>query len=285
MTADAWFTEELHRDTRQQLRVGTRHFRGKTAFQEVEIFENPTHGRVLCLDGVVQTTEADEAYYHEMLVHPALFAHGGVRSVLIIGGADGGALREALRHPVERAVLVDIDAELIELCRTHLPSISGGAFDDARAVISPGDGGAFVAATDERFDAVIVDSTDPAGPGADLFREPFFRNCQRVLRQGGLVVTQNGVPFYQARELAGAHACRRKVFALAGFYVAPVPMYVGGHMAFGWGSDSLDPGAVLAGELVRRIAARSLDLRVFDARVHAGAFALPRALAGLTAGA
>ena len=260
MTVDTWFTEELHCDAQQKLRIETQIFRGRTAFQVVEIFENPTHGRVLCLDGVVQTTEADEAYYHEMLVHPALFGHGSVRNVLIIGGADGGTLREVLRHPVEHAVLVDIDAELITLCRTHMPSISAGAFDDARAVVLPGDGVVFVAETYERFDVVIVDSTDPVGPSTGLFREAFFRNCRRVLREGGLVVSQNGVPFYQPQELTDAHLHRAAVFARAGLYSAPVPTYVGGYMAFGWGSDSLDPGAIEARELERRIAERGEGL-------------------------
>lgn len=283
MTGDDWFTEFLHADARQQLRVANRVYRGRTAFQDVEIFENPTHGRVLCLDGVVQTTEADEAHYHEMLVHPAMFAHGGARRVLIIGGADGGALREVLRHPVERAVLVDIDGELIELCRAHLPSISAGAFDDARAHSMPGDGAKFVADTDERFDVVIVDSTDPFGPGAVLFQEPFFRDCRRVLGDGGIVISQNGVPFYQASELSVVHAERKRVFARAGYYVAPVPLYAGGHMAFGWGSDDLDPSAVAAGEISRRIAAADGGFRVYGAAQHTAAFAPPRWIEELAA--
>ena len=273
-----WFTEVLHDDQRQQLRIETAHYRGRTAFQSVEIFENPTHGRVLCLDGVVQTTEADEFCYHEMLVHPGMFAHGAPREVLIIGGADGGALREVLRHPVTHVTLVDIDAELIGLCRRYLPAISAGAFDDPRAHVDPGDGAQCVAGTSGRFDLVIVDSTDPVGPGAGLAQKPFFASCRRVLNEGGLVVTQNGVPFYQPQELAESGAHRRKVFRLKGFYASPVPLYAGGLMAFGWGSDRLDPGALPADALDARIAAAGLPLRYYNGGVHRGAFALPESL-------
>ena len=133
-----WFTETLYEELGQRFRIDEVIYRGKTEFQRVEILRNERLGRVLCLDGVVQTTEADEPHYHEMLTHPALFGHGAVQRVLIIGGADGGILREVLRHPVERVVEVDIDAELIELCRTHLPSLSAGAYDDPRTVLAPG---------------------------------------------------------------------------------------------------------------------------------------------------
>ena len=271
-----WFSETLHADARQQLRVERRIYSGRTAFQAVEIFENPRHGRVLCLDGIVQTTEADGFDYHEMLVHPALFAHGAARNVLIVGGADGGALREVLRHPVERATVVDIDAQVIDLCRTHLAGISAGAFEDPRVRVAPSDGARFVQRTDDRFDVAIVDSTDPVGPGAVLFREPFLRGCRRVLRPGGIVVAQNGVPFYQPDELRDAHAHRRSVFARAGVYLWPVPTYAGGHMAFGWGSDGLDLRGGEPEEIRHRVAAAALDLRVYDAAVHASALALPR---------
>jgi spermidine synthase len=241
----------------------------------VEIFENPTHGRVLCLDGIVQTTEADEFIYHEMLVHPAMFAHGGVREVLIIGGADGGALREVLRHPVDRATVVDIDAELIELCMTHLASISDGAHGSPRARVIPGDGAKYVENTLDRFDVVIVDSTDPVGRGSVLFQLAFFHGCRRVLKDGGIAVFQNGVPFYQPTEFRDSHACRRRVFAMAGHYLWPVPSYAGGHMAFGWGSDRLDPGSVAGDGLARRVASAVLPLEAYGADVHRAAFVLP----------
>lgn len=281
MNEKRWFTEGLHGDCRQQLRIDRQIYRGKTSFQSVEIYETASLGRFLCLDGVVQTTESDEAHYHELLVHPMLFTHGDVRNVLIIGGADGGALREILRHPVDRVLLVDIDEELIEVCRAHLPSLSRGAFDDPRAILAPGDGASFVAQTEDQFDAIFVDSTDPLGPGAVLFTEPFFSDCRRALRSGGVLTTQSGVPFFQGHELAESHRRRHKVFTHAGAYAAPVPFYVGGHMAFGWASDVLDVAAVPLDRVAARIAESGLHFRAYDAGVHAGVFALPPWIAEL----
>ena len=278
-----WFTETLYEELGQRLRIDEVLYRGKTSYQRVEIFSNARLGRVLCLDGVVQTAEADEFHYHEMLTHPALFGHGAARRVLIIGGADGGALREVLRHPIERVVEVDIDAELIELCREHLPSLSVGAYDDPRTVLAPGDGAQYVAETDERFDVVIVDSTDPVGPGAVLFETPFFSGCRRVLKDGGVVVNQNGVPFFQAEELRGSHGRRRALFRHAGFYVSPVPTYYGGQLAFGWGSDGLDLAAVPQDAVAARAAAAGFETRRYNPAFHAAAFALPNDLAWLRA--
>ena len=160
----------------------------------------------------------------ESMVHAAMLAHGKPKSVLIIGGADGGILREVLKYKsVKQAVLVDIDGELIDLCRQYVPSINGGAFEDPRTVNSPGDGAAYVAETNQKFDVILVDSTDPQGPGIVLFQAPFFRNCRRVMNPGGVMVTQNGVYFYQQDELRDAHKHRLKVFKKAGAYVGPIP--------------------------------------------------------------
>ncbi len=270
-----WFKELLYPFYAQSIRIDRWIFRGKTKFQKVAIFENEGLGRVLCLDGVVQTSEADEFYYHEMLTHPAMMAHGHVKDVLIIGGADGGVLREVLKHPIRKAVLVDIDDELIELCRTLLPTIWAGAGEDPRTVNAPGDGVKFVAETKDKFDLIIVDSTDPMGPGEGLFRLPFFRNCQRILRKGGLVVTQNGVPFYQPAELRAAHDYRAGVFERAGYYLTEVPLYAGAHMALGWASDTLDFPAVPPATIRKRYAARNLNTRYYNPAIHGACFAIP----------
>ena len=274
-----WFTETLHADVQLRVRIERSVYRGRTRVQAVEIFENTRLGRVLCLDGVVQTTEADEFYYHEMLVHPALLAVGGGPSVLIIGGADGGALRQVLKHPARGVTLVDIDEELIGLCRTHLPAIAAGAFADPRVQVVLGDGIAFAAETKARFDVVIVDSTDPIGPSRGLFEAPFFHDCRRVLEPGGLLITQSGAPFYQLDELARAHGARREAFPLAGVYAAAVPMYGGGLFAFGWASAALDLAAVPAAGIERGYRERGLETRYYRPGIHAAAFALPNELA------
>ena len=275
MVDEFWQTEELHADFKQQIRISNHLYSGKTDFQNVEIFENSTHGKILFLDGILQTTESDESYYHEMIVHPVMFSHPNPLKVLIIGGADGGTLREVLRHPINRAVLVDIDSELIGLCRSYLSSISRGAFDDPRSTILSEDGSKFICDTDERFDVIIVDSTDPVGPGISLFQEQFFLGCQRALESGGIIVTQNGVPFYQPEELVAAQKCRQKVFLYAGFYTAPVPLYAGGYMAFGWGSDVLDPSKISTEQLKERITKAGLKFKIYTSQGHISSFTPP----------
>lgn len=278
-----WFDETLYPFYRQGIRVDGVLYKGQTKFQSVEVIRNERLGRVLCLDGVVQTTEGDEFYYHESMTHPAMFAHGRAESVLIIGGADGGILREVLKHPVKEVVIVDIDAELIDICKEHLPLHHAGAYDDPRTINLPGDGAAYVAETDKRFDVILVDSTDPQGPGIVLFQALFFRNCRRVMKKGGLMVTQNGVSFYQQDELRDAHHHRLQVFKNAGAYISPVPCYVGGHMAFGWASDSLMLPRVTQATIARRLRQSYITTRHYNPEMHAAFFAIPNNLKPLLA--
>ena len=151
-----WFEEDLHTSTRQLIREDRLLFHGWTRYQEVRIFENDRLGKVLALDRVVQTTEADEFFYHEMMTHVPLVSHGAVEKVLIVGGADGGVLREVLRHPVSKVTIVDIDGELIDICRRHLPALSAGAFDDPRVEVIAADGAKYVSEADQLFDTIII---------------------------------------------------------------------------------------------------------------------------------
>ena len=275
-----WFQENLHPTVGQTFEIDKIHYEGRTAFQKVLIFENGRFGRVLALDDIVQTTEADEFIYHEMLAHVPLLGHGAATRVLIIGGGDGGLLEEVLKHPVERVTMVEIDREVVELCREHLPSISGAAFEDARTTLIIADGTAFVAETDERFDVIIVDSTDPVGPGKVLFEPAFYRACRAILKTGGILATQSGVPFYQAGELGAAAANIRSVFSRAGFFLAAVPTYAGGFMTLGWASQDTDLAAAGMGGLEQSVAALDLNTRYYNAAVHRAAFALPGYITG-----
>src|SRR5690606_23586133 len=161
-----WADETLYPFYRQSLSVDRLLYDSKTEHQRIRVFENARFGRVLTLDGIVQTTEGDEFIYHEMLAHVPILAHGSARRVLIIGGGDGGMAREVLRHrSVERVTMVEIDAGVVEFAKKYLPNLSAGAFDDPRLDLVIADGAAYVAETDERFDVIIVDSTDPIGPG------------------------------------------------------------------------------------------------------------------------
>ena len=270
-----WFYETLHPELRAGIRVDEEIYDGKTAFQSVRVFRNERLGRVLVLDDVVQTTEADEFFYHEMLTHPTMLAHGNVKNVLIIGGGDGGCMEEVLKHDVDKVVLAELDPDVIELSKQYLPSICGNAFDDPRAEVMIGDGAKFVAETDLRFDLIIVDSTDPIGPGEVLFQAPFYRGCHRALADGGVVITQNGVTFVQPEEVTGTYRAFREIFDHYGFYMACVPMYAGGSMAFGWGGKGRDLPATDRATIERAYAAHDLKTRYYNPDVHAAAFALP----------
>ena len=249
----------------------------ETGQQHLVIFENGLFGRMMALDGITQVTERDEFIYHEMMTHVPILAHGAAKRVLIIGGGDGGILREVIRHrSVEHVTMVEIDPAVTDFCKKQLPQISAGAFDDPRLNLVFADGAKFVEDTDESYDVVIVDSTDPIGPGEVLFREEFYRAARARLTPGGVIVTQNGVPFMQGDELQGTMERFRRLFKVASCYLATIPTYVGGPMAMGWGTDDETLKSVPLAELESRYADAGLATRYYTPEVHKAAFALPR---------
>jgi spermidine synthase len=271
-----WVEETLYPDFRLKLRVTSVLHESRTDSHHLQIIENPTFGRALYLDGVLQTTEKDEFIYHEMLTHVPVLAHGQARRVLIIGGGDGGMLEEVLKHPsVEQVTMVEIDPSVVEMAKAYLPSICGRAFEDPRLELVFADGSEFVRDTAARFEVAIIDSTDPIGPGESLFTRRFYEGCRRVLAPGGVLVTQNGVPFMQPGELAGSLAILRRLFADASCYLATVPTYVGGPMAFGFASDDPSCRQATLEVLQARFAAAAIRTRYYTPEVHQGAFALP----------
>jgi spermidine synthase len=274
---DRWIEETLHRGFRARLKAERVLFDSKTEHQQLIIFETPDFGRVLMLDGVVQLSTGDEFVYHEMMAHVPLFAHGKAKKALIVGGGDGGVLREALKHPaLEEVTLCELDRGVIDLCRQHFPQISAGAYDDPRTRIVVADGTKFVAETDERFDVIMVDSTDPIGPGAVLFTREFYADCRRALAKGGVLVTQNGIPFLQAGELKQSVSFFRELFKDAYAYLATTPSYFGGPMSYGWASDNPKLRQHKRGKIERRYEkAGSFPTRYWRPDVHVAAFALP----------
>ena len=279
-----WYEEVLHEGLGLKLEASEVLYDSETEHQRVVIFENPALGRVMTLDDIVQTTQGDEFIYHEMLAHVPILAHGAAREVLIIGGGDGGMLEEVLKHAaIERATMVEIDASVVELAKRHLRPICGAAFEDPRTELVIADGVDFVARAQARYDVIIIDSTDPVGPGEVLFQEDFYKNCRRCLAPGGILVTQNGVPFLQGDELTGTLACFRRHFADATCYLATVPTYFGGPMAFGWASDDPAPRRVALETLQARFAAAAIETGYYTPEVHLGAFALPPYIAKLIA--
>lgn len=274
--AGAWFEEKLYANVRQTYEISRVLYREKTPHQDLIIFETPVYGRVLALDNIVQVTQKDEYVYHEMMTHVPILAHGKARRVLIIGGGDGGILREALKHKVEHVTMVEIDRAVVDMCLKYMPSIPGRAFDDKRTDLVIADGARFVAETTDKFDVIIVDSTDPIGPGEVLFTERFYGDCRRCLTKDGILVNQNGVPFMQGDEVTMTYRRRKKFFADAGFYVAAIPSYYGGLMALGWATNKKRARAVPAATIRRRFQSAKLKTKYYTPDMQAAAFALPR---------
>jgi len=242
--------------------------------QRIDIFDTPSFGRVFTLDGLVMVTERDEWMYHEMLVHVPLFSHPDPRRVLIIGGGDGGSLREVLRHPgVEEAVLVEIDGNVVEAARAHLP-FTAKAMDDPRATVLVEEGAAYVKARRARFDAIIIDSTDPfKGAGGLLFTEEFYAGCRAALRDGGVLSAETEDVFYDAEWWTKASARLANVFRVSRAYWGSVTTYPSGAWTYAFASDTVDPVRDLRREDARRMAQA---LRYYDDEIHAACFALPR---------
>ena len=274
---ERWVEETLHRGFRVRLKTDSVLFDSETEHQRLIIFENEDFGRVMMLDNIVQLTTKDEFVYHEMMAHVPLFAHGRAKNALIVGGGDGGVLREALKHPeLEQVTLCEIDRSVIDLCRQHFPAISAGAYDDPRTRIIIADGTQFVAETGDRFDVIMIDSTDPVGPGAVLFTKQFYTDCARCLKPGGLLITQNGLPFLQAGELQQSVGFFRDLFADAYAYLATTPTYFGGPMSYGWATDDTEARRLRVDAIERRYAdAGAFPTRYWRPDVHVAAFALP----------
>ncbi|MGD8911722.1 MAG: polyamine aminopropyltransferase [Candidatus Thiodiazotropha sp.] len=271
------FQETLYDAVSQNLRIDKLYFEHKTDHQHLMIFHNAALGRVMTLDGIVQTTEKDEFIYHEMMAHVPILAHGEARQVLIIGGGDGGMLREVLKHQmVDQATMVEIDATVIEMAKQYLPNHSAGAFDDPRANIVISDGIDFVCQTEQRFDVIISDSTDPIGPGEVLFTDDFYHHCREILNPGGIMVTQNGVAFFQLDEVTTTHRRMKKSFADQAFYCAAVPTYYGGVMTFAWGSQENGLREVDLPTLQKRFELSAIETRYYTPDIHRASFALPR---------
>lgn len=271
------FQETLYDAISQNFRIDKMYFEQKTGHQHLMIFHNALLGRVMTLDGVVQTTEADEFIYHEMMAHVPIFAHGHAKRVLIIGGGDGGMLREVLRHDdIEHVTMVEIDSAVIDMAKEYLPNHSAGAFDDERADIVIADGMDYVRETEDRFDVIISDSTDPIGPGEVLFSDDFYAQCKRILNEGGVMATQNGVAFFQIDEVKTTSKRMGTHFSDQAFYSAAVPTYYGGVMTFAWGSDNTALRTVPLDELQRRFERAGFKTRYYSPQVHIASFALPQ---------
>ncbi len=242
-------------------------FSEKSSFQQIDVIDTDSFGRILFLDGLVQTTEKDEFFYHEMLVHPAMVSHPKPEAVLIIGGGDGGALKEVLRYPLKSATLVEIDARVLETCEKYFPWLAQ-ARSDKRAELKIADGSAFIQESDRRFDVILIDSSDPVGPSTVLHQREFFWRLRDHLKPGGIVAGQAGSPLYHLASLREKSFFLRQMFKFSCFYLGPVPTYPGGTWSYFFVSDEINP--LESG--TRNIPS---GLQYYNAEIHRAAFSLP----------
>ncbi len=276
-------SEYLNDDVGFFIRGGRLLERGRSAFQDYEVWETPTFGKLFRLDGCFMTSERDEFYYHENLIQAPMLAHPDPRRALIIGGGDGGSAEELFKHPsIENVVLVELDEKVIDIARVHLQSVHRGALDDPRLHIRPGDGLAYVhqhaPAAGEKFDLIVLDLTDPVGPAEALYSTDFFHACRRLLSPGGAITLHIGAPVFQPQRVADLVAALRAVFAQVRPYFLYIPLY-GSLWGMACASDTLDPAALSAAEIERRIAARKISLlQHYNGDIHCAQFALPNHL-------
>jgi spermidine synthase len=246
--------------------VKRRLFSGMSSFQRIEVFENETFGNILLLDGLVQTSERDEYFYHEMIVHPAFLSHPSPRDCLIIGGGDGGTLRETLRHPIESAVLVEIDQLVIEVCQKHFPWL-GTALKDERTEMVITDGNTYIENTDKTYDVIIIDSSEPLGPSSVLHSEEFYRKVIKRMNPEGIVAAQVGSPFFHVEHLKKMSVMLNTLFPVVCFYCGPVPTYPGGTWTYVFLSQQRHPTEI------RPVAVGGL--KYYTPQIHEAAFVLP----------
>jgi spermidine synthase len=271
---ELFFTEEQTPNVRFSVRVREKLLVRQTPYQLLEVYETEEFGKLMVLDGCVMLTERDEMYYHEMLTHPALLTHSSPRRVLIIGGGDGGTVREVLRHPsVEEVIWSEIDEAVIEAAREFFPTVCAGVFEDARVKLRVQPGETLMASLTNEIDVILVDSTDPVGPAVPLFEAPFFTACRRALRKDGIYATQCGSPFYFRTEVHSVDRHLRSVFAEVRRYLGMMPSYPSGVWAYVMaGDESL---AVAREDIEQRYAERGLQLSYYTPDIHFASAVIP----------
>ena len=258
------------------IKAGKVLFSKQSDFQKVEVFETDSSlGRVLTLDDLMMTTEGDEYHYHEMIAHVPMMHHKKPESVLVIGGGDGGTVREVLKHKtVKKVVLCEIDAMVIDACKEFLPTISCG-LSDPRVEIKVEDAIEFIKDKKNEYDIVLIDSTDPMGPGEGLFTEEFYTNVKNSLKEGGIVAAQSESPFVNKQEIKKMYDLLKKVFPICSTYTSNIPTYPGGYWAWAFCSESVKPLSYFDEE---RCAEITKTCKIYNKDYHMARFALPNYL-------
>ena len=247
-------------------------YSAKTEYQTIDILETQGLGKVLLLDGLVMTTERDEFFYHEMISHIPMNSHPNPERVLVIGGGDGGTVREVLKHDtVKEVVLCEIDGMVIDACKKYLPSIAG-MLDDERVNIQVRDGIEYISQQEDAFDIILIDSTDPMGPGEGLFTEEFYSNVNKALKEGGIMSAQSESPFVNQRQMKMMYPLLRKAFPKVSTFLGPIPTYPGGYWSWAFCSNTVEPLSFIAEDRVQKIAKQA---KLYNLDIHKAAFALP----------
>lgn len=271
---ELWFSEPHTPHVKFSIRVDKHLYSGKSEFQRIDVFDSYEFGRFLALDGFMMLTEKDEFVYHEMITHVPMAVHPNVRDVLVIGAGDGGVIRELARYPeIEHIDMVEIDPMVVEVCKKYLPQ-TACKLDEPRLSLHYEDGLKFIRSCDNCYDLIIVDSTDPFGPGEGLFTREFYGNCYKALREDGIMVNQHESPFYKEDAIACQRAHKRIVesFPISRVYQAHIPTYPSGHWLFGFASKQYHP---LKNLDEVRWNDRGLKCRYYTTMLHKGAFYIP----------
>jgi spermidine synthase len=273
-----WYYEVSQDNVQYGLKVSEHLYHAQSPYQSIDLFRTDRFGKVLVLDGLYQTSVEDEFYYHEMLIHPALVTARAIDRVLVIGGGDGGSIREILSYPeVKRVTMVEIDAMVVDACRVHLNELCQ-VWEDPRLELVIGDGIAHVAsAPDESYDVIIVDGSDPVGPAEGLFTRKFYQDCRRTLKKGGVLAVQSESPQVMSKEFQNVLTKLQDVFSRVRPYFAPVPIYPGGGWSYTYATEDIDPFGVVESRLTHAEA----RCRYYNREIHRGSFAVPNSLKSL----
>ena len=281
---ELWYTEQHTDNVRFSIKVDKPLYSGQSEFQRIDVFNSQEFGNFFTLDGLMMVTEKDEFIYHDMIVHVPMATNPKIKNVLVIGAGDGGTVRELTRYSaIEHIDMVEIDKMVVDVCREYLPQ-TACKLDDPRVQLYFEDGLKFVRSKENVYDLIIVDSTDPFGPGEGLFTREFYGNCFKALKEDGILVNQHESPYYEeyARSMQRAHKRIREFFPVCRVYQAHIPTYPSGHWLFGFASKTYDPLTDIDEQAWNSL---GLKTKYYNTEIHKGCFALPNYVKELLVGA
>jgi len=275
---DIWYTEKYNDNLGLTFKITDILHCEQSDFQKVEIIETEAYGKMLLLDGLVMTTEKDEFFYHEMISHIPMLAHPNPERILVVGGGDGGTVREVLKHPsVKEVVLCEIDGAVIEVSKKYLPSIAG-KLDDSRVKINVEDAIEYMKRQNKSFDVILIDSTDPMGPGEGLFTEDFYTNVKNALKENGVMAAQSESPIMNQKELGLISNLLKKVFPIVKTYISPMPTYPGSFWSWTFCSETVCPTEIKNEKLAEEIEKQA---KLYNREFHKSVFVLPNFIRGI----